>query len=112
MKSLIFDTINTFSDQRNGHFFLNFEYAKVEIKFIRFRKKRTLDFQAILGKNLTRIFLITQNDCYHTEFYPCFNCVTTKLKRLNAALQLRKTSLMKVNAINGTTQNLKQLSIT
>ena len=33
-------------------------------------ERRTLVFQ-------------TQNDCHHTEFYPCVNCVTTKFKRIN-----------------------------
>ena len=39
VKSLNVDTINTFSDQRNVIFHLNFNYAKVERKIIRFRKK-------------------------------------------------------------------------
>ena len=47
MKRLTVDTINTLTDHRNVIFQLNFNYAKVEIKLIRFRKKRTLVFHII-----------------------------------------------------------------
>ena len=57
-------------------------------------------------------FSITQNDCHHTEFYPCVSCVTTKIKQLTRQVyekcchQLRRIYLSKVNVINGTEQKL------
>ena len=81
VKSLTVDTINNLSDLRNVNFHLNFNYAKVERKFIRYRKKNS-SFPDNLREKLDEKFPITQNDCHHTEIYPCVNCVTSKLKLL------------------------------
>ena len=76
MKNLTVDTINTLSDHRNVKFHLSFNYAKVERKLIRFRKKNS-SFPDNLREELDEKFSITQNDCHHTEFYPCVNLVKT-----------------------------------
>ena len=92
MKNLAVDTINTLSDQKNVVFHLNFKYAKVEGKLIRFRKKNS-SFPDNLREELDEKLSITQNGCGHTEFFPCIKCVTAKFKRVtrdvneNAILQ-------------------------
>ena len=80
MKSLTVDT-NTLYDHRNVNFNLSFSYAKVERKFIRLKKKNST-FPDNLGDELDDKFSITQNDCQHTDFYPCVICVTINFKRL------------------------------
>ena len=113
VKSLIVETINTLSDDRNINLHLNFNYAKVERKLIRLRKNNS-GFPDNLMEELDEKFSVTQNDCHNTNFYPGVNCVTIKLNYLitraclkSAALQLRRISLSKVNVIDDTTQNLK-----
>ena len=74
--------MNTSSDYRNGIFDLKFNYAKIERKLVRFGKKNS-SFPDNLTEELDEKFSLTQNDCHHTGFYPCVNCVTTKFKRLS-----------------------------
>ena len=65
-----------------------------------FRKKNS-SFPENLRGELDKKFSITQNDCHHTEFYLCVNCVTTKFKRLtraeseNFCLSIEKNILIK-----------------
>ena len=76
-------------------------------------KKNNSSFPNNLRDELDEKCSITQNDCQHSELHPCVNCITTKFSDLvetcmkNAALQLKRISLSKVNEINGTTQKLK-----
>ena len=58
VKSLTVDTINTLSDHRSVNFHLNFNYAKVERKLIRFRKKNS-SFQDSLREELDEKFSLT-----------------------------------------------------
>ena len=80
VKSLTVDTITTLSDHRNAKLLLNFIYAKVERKLIRFRKNNSC-YPDNLREELDENFSIIQNDRHHIVFYPCVSCVTTKFKR-------------------------------
>ena len=64
------------------HFHLNFNYAKVERKLMRFRKNSNPSFPDNLREELDEKFSITQNDCHHMKLYPCVNCVSSKYKRI------------------------------
>ena len=81
VKSLTVDTNNTLSDHRNKNFNLIFNYAIVERKTHQVQKKNSSFPDNLIG-DLDEKFSITQNDCNHTEFYPCVKCVTTNFKRL------------------------------
>ena len=82
VKNLTVDTINTLSHHRNVNFNLSFNYAQLESKLIKFRKNNS-SFPDSLREVLDKKFSNTQNDCQHTEFYPCVNSVTTNFKRLS-----------------------------
>ena len=101
VENFIVCTINTLSDHRNVYFHLKFTYAKVERKLIRFRKKN-FSFPDNLMEELDGKFSTTQNECNHTEFYPCVNWVTTKFKRLTPdAYEKCYPSIQKNILING-----------
>ena len=80
-KSALLVKFQPFILYRNVKFHLNFNYTKVERKLIRFWKKNS-SFPDNLTEKLDEKFSITQIDCHHTEFCPCVNSVTTKLKQL------------------------------
>ena len=69
MKSLTGDSLNTSSDHRKVNFYSNFNYAKVELNSSDL--ERNSSFPDNLREELGDNFFITQNDCHHTEFYPC-----------------------------------------
>ena len=81
VKSLTVDTINTLSDHRSVNFYLKFNYAQLEEKTHQVLKKN-YSFPHNLKEDVEEKFSIAQNDCQHSEIYPCVNCVTTKFKRL------------------------------
>ena len=77
---------------------MNFNYAKVEGKLIRFRKNNT-SFPDDLREELDENFSITQNDCHHTDIYPCVKCVTTKFKRLSREVYEKCCSSIEMNIL-------------
>ena len=112
MKNLTVDTINTLSDHRNVIFHLDFIYAKVERKLIRFRKKNS-SFPENLREELDDKFSITKMTVITLHFIPVLIVLQQNSSDIlemcmkNAALQLRILPLSKVNVVNGTTQILK-----
>ena len=62
------DTIITLSDHMEVILQLNFNYAKIKRKLIRFRKKMS-SFPVILMEAHDEIFHITQNYRHQPEFY-------------------------------------------
>ena len=81
--------------------------------------EKNSSFPDNLREELDEKFSITQNNCHHTEFYPCVYCVTTKFKRLTRDVYEKCCPSVEKNIlIKGEcnkwykTHKLKKLSVT